>query len=294
MEKTLNENEKIRKAEEIAYRRNYIGEPKTSLENHHKTYLGSKILLELLIIFNIVVCVYCIQNRNEIFKEEFLASINFEKFDIKSKAIEFYNSLISPKNDVFIENSQETDTSNAEENTNDQSSEENSQDTQEVQDNQEQIGGLSEAETQNLESIVQEEKTDSTQIQELYELQKPISGTVTSSFGTRESSNAKISGYHTGTDIAANSGTEIYSAISGTVSLVSNYGDYGNHLKIENGDLVTLYAHCSKILVNEGDTIEKGQVIAKVGSTGNSTGPHLHFEFIYQGRYVNPQEIFEF
>jgi murein DD-endopeptidase MepM/ murein hydrolase activator NlpD len=270
MERTLNENEKIRKAEEIAYRRNYIGEPRLELDNHTKTYFGSKILLELLIIFNIVVCVYCVQNKDEIFKEEFLAEINFEKFDIKSKAIEFYNSFVSTKDEVFIESDQSTENNNSNEKTDESNTQSNEESIQEnnIEENvQEQVGGLSDAETQNLEAIVQEEKTDSSQIKELYELQKPISGTVTSGFGTRESSNTKISGYHTGTDIAANTGTEICSAISGTVSLVSSYGDYGKHLKIENGDLVTLYAHCSEILVNEGDTIEKGQVIAKVGST---------------------------
>ena len=76
--------------------------------------------------------------------------------------------------------------------------------------------------------------------------------------------------------------------------LVSEEGDYGKHLKVQDGDIVTLYAHCSEILVKEGQSVEKGEKIAKVGSTGNSTGPHLHFEIRYQNRYVNPQEIFEF
>ena len=89
-------------------------------------------------------------------------------------------------------------------------------------------------------------------------------------------------------------GTDIVSAISGKVILTSESGDYGKHLKIQNGDVITLYAHCSEILVKEGDEVEKGTKIAKVGSTGNSTGPHLHFEIRYQDRYVNPQEIFQF
>ena len=127
-----------------------------------------------------------------------------------------------------------------------------------------------------------------------YDLTRPISGTVTSRFGTRESTNKKINGYHTGTDIAVNSGTEILAANSGEVILVSSEGDYGKHLKIQDGDLITLYAHCSKILVKEGQKVNKGEKIALVGSTGNSTGPHLHFEVRYQNRYVNPQEIFEF
>ena len=82
--------------------------------------------------------------------------------------------------------------------------------------------------------------------------------------------------------------------MSGTVILVSEEGDYGKHVKVQDGDLITLYAHCSEILVKEGQKVNKGETIAKVGSTGNSTGPHLHFEIRYQNRYVNPQEIFEF
>lgn len=65
-------------------------------------------------------------------------------------------------------------------------------------------------------------------------------------------------------------------------------------MKIENQGVETLYAHCSKILVNENDSVEIGQEIAKVGSTGNSTGPHLHFEIRYLGNYIDPAKILEF
>lgn len=68
----------------------------------------------------------------------------------------------------------------------------------------------------------------------------------------------------------------------------------GKHLKIENNGVETLYAHCSKILVKENDSVEIGQEIAKVGSTGNSTGPHLHFEIRYEGNFIDPSRILEF
>lgn len=95
---------------------------------------------------------------------------------------------------------------------------------------------------------------------------------------------------HTGVDIATSSGTSIFAAQSGTV-LVSTTagGSYGYYVKIQHDNgLVTLYAHCSELLVSAGDRVERGQVIAKVGSTGASTGPHLHFEVIKNGQYMQP------
>lgn len=65
-------------------------------------------------------------------------------------------------------------------------------------------------------------------------------------------------------------------------------------MKIEKDGVETLYAHCSKILVKENDSVEVGQEIAKVGSTGNSTGPHLHFEIRYAGEYIDPSRVLEF
>ena len=68
----------------------------------------------------------------------------------------------------------------------------------------------------------------------------------------------------------------------------------GNHIKIVNGDVTTVYAHCSEILVKEGDSILQGQQIAKVGQTGNATGPHLHFEIRKEDRFINPRLILNF
>ena len=82
--------------------------------------------------------------------------------------------------------------------------------------------------------------------------------------------------------------------MEGTVELVSGEGSYGNHVKITNGDVSTLYAHCSKIYVKEGDYITQGQEIAEVGATGNVTGPHLHFEIRRNNEYVDPDLILEF
>lgn len=71
-------------------------------------------------------------------------------------------------------------------------------------------------------------------------------------------------------------------------------GDLGNHIKITNGDVSTVYAHCKTIYVKKGDNIKQGQQIGEVGSTGNSTGSHLHFEIRKEERYVDPDLILNF
>jgi len=96
---------------------------------------------------------------------------------------------------------------------------------------------------------------------------------------------------HSGIDFTADKGTNIYAAESGTVTFSGNIGDgYGNYVIIDHGNIRTLYAHCEELLVSEGDHVTKGQVIATVGSTGQSTGDHLHFEVIRgEDQRVNPE-----
>ncbi len=86
---------------------------------------------------------------------------------------------------------------------------------------------------------------------------------------------------------------KIKSATEGEVVLASEEGDYGKHLKIIIGEVAIIYAHCNQLYVKQGDHVTQGQEIAEVGSTGNSTGPHLHFEIRYQERTVDPQKILE-
>lgn len=164
--------------------------------------------------------------------------------------------------------------------------------------NNENIGGAVE-EVSNIEEtkeLNEEEKMkkDAEYIKSTISFIKPLEGIITSRFGWRNPTVSTVSKYHTGIDIAANEGTDIIAATNGTVVLVSSKGSYGNHLKIQNGDVIVIYAHCLSLEVKEGDKITQGQVIAKVGSTGNSTGPHLHFEIRRGERYVNPDQILDF
>lgn len=114
---------------------------------------------------------------------------------------------------------------------------------------------------------------------------------VTSEFGTRVHPILKVKKLHTGIDIGAASGTKVLAANGGTVIKAGWNNSYGNVVMIDHGGgIVTLYAHNSKLLVSTGDVVAKGQNIALVGSTGNSTGPHIHFEVRVNGAYKNPRD----
>ncbi len=115
-------------------------------------------------------------------------------------------------------------------------------------------------------------------------LSKPTVGTITSRFGVRSS------GMHTGIDVANAMGTNIYASAPGTVKFTGWYGGYGNLVIVTHGSGVdTYYAHCQSILVTAGQAVSQGQLIAKMGSTGNSTGSHLHMEVRVNGVAQNPQ-----
>lgn len=118
---------------------------------------------------------------------------------------------------------------------------------------------------------------------------KPTSGVVTSRFGSRWGST------HTGIDIGAPTGTSIKAAAGGTVIFSGWKGTLGKLIVVSHGNgIQTYYAHCSSLLVSSGDTVSAGQLIAKVGSTGRSTGPHLHFEIRLNGSAINPQSYIGF
>lgn len=117
----------------------------------------------------------------------------------------------------------------------------------------------------------------------------PSSRRITSPFGTRVHPVYKTKKTHHGIDIAGNMGSPILAAKEGRVIVSGWQGGYGNVVIIDHGGgISSVYAHCSSLLVKAGQTVKQGQVIAKVGSTGISTGPHLHFEVRKNGTVVNP------
>lgn len=117
----------------------------------------------------------------------------------------------------------------------------------------------------------------------------PVSGTITSPFGWRSNPFGGAPEFHQGLDIAAPTGTTITAAASGTVIMAQYYGGYGNYILIDHGGgYSTGYGHCSAIYVSVGQSVQRGQAIGAVGSTGMSTGPHLHFEVRINGKPVDP------
>ena len=117
----------------------------------------------------------------------------------------------------------------------------------------------------------------------------PSSSRITSSFGDRESPTEGASSNHKGVDIGAGTGSDILAAAGGQVAISTYSYSAGNYIMIDHGGGVsTVYMHCSELLAQAGDEVSQGQVIARVGSTGYSTGPHLHFGIRSGGSYVNP------
>ncbi|HEY3047914.1 MAG TPA: M23 family metallopeptidase [Polaromonas sp.] len=123
--------------------------------------------------------------------------------------------------------------------------------------------------------------------------QEPVAGgNLGSAFGWRIDPLNGRSALHTGLDFPSEPGTAILAAAGGVVVAQEYHPAYGNMVEVDHGnELVTRYAHASRVLVKKGDLVKRGQKIATVGTTGRSTGPHLHFEVLVQGVYQDPQKF---
>lgn len=311
MERTLSPEEKIRRAEEIYSRRKsgYTSRNVATVNvSNEKNYgLFKKMILQIAICLVIYFIFYLIQNSNYVFSEDIINKTKeILSYDINIEEIfnNIINGINSFSNELVLDDT--NNTINSEENNavnietqnaiagaklasitaeditlvQNSNKEEQSQENSDKQDNNE--------EPKKLEELTDEEYVKT------FNLIKPIEGIVSSEFGIRSVDNPIVSKDHKGIDIAANTGTEIKAAMDGTVTISSTTGSYGYHIQLTNNDVSTMYAHCSKLLVNVGDNVTKGQVIAEVGSTGNSTNPHLHFEIKRGDNYINPRDILEF
>ena len=120
----------------------------------------------------------------------------------------------------------------------------------------------------------------------------PVAGAITSPFAFRVHPLSGNLDFHNGIDIAAPYGQEILAVLPGVVKKVGENSIYGNYLVLRHAhNLKTLYAHCSQILVKEGEKVSQGQPLAEVGRSGMATGPHLHFAVLVEGLYVDPMHV---
>lgn len=327
MERTITPEERIRRAEEVYNRRknnspskiNYVSEN----ENKEKVNISlfKKVALQILICMVIYVIFYLIKNTSYFFSDEVINKtkeilkydINFQNLynqavtmlNDNKNSIPFLNNLLQNSNDgenKIEENSVEgTNNLNGAETTNNVVS--NDAETKNEENNNNEntenvgVGGGKEENIQEETAKTDENKSqmeiDAEFLKANYNFINPVKGTVTSRYGAREPTDI-ISANHYGIDIGASTGTEIVASTDGTVEQVSEEGEYGKHIKIRNGEAVTLYAHCSKLLVKEGQEVKQGDKIALVGETGKATGPHLHFEIRRNNNIINPEYILEF
>lgn len=288
MERTMSVEEKIRRAEQI-YERRKQGSDKqiatVSVNNEKKDIrLLKKMIVQILICISIYLIIYFINNSEYVFSKDFINKIN-EVLSYDVNFMDLYNTIKDQYNKIIVNNNEQ----------------EQPEQTKEQEENttQDGIGGAVE-DLQNTSDVKEETTKELSQSeQDIINVKntttfiKPIEGIISSKYGQRDTATGRVPKNHTGTDIAANLGIKIKSATDGEVVLASEEGDYGKHLKIQIGEVSIIYAHCNNLYVKQGDKVTQGQEIAEVGSTGNSTGPHLHFEIRISERTVDPQSILE-
>lgn len=335
MEKSISQEERIRRAEEIYSRRRYNNRYGESLYRSGETRnryqpqetrkikgkMINKMIIQMIVCVIIYTCIYMLQYSNYLFSKDMVdktkevLSYDISIENLYNKSNEFFLNLQkkfnwgvnNEQNDNVNEEAQDKNTEETNiENSNAESSENTSEANNENVDNSEisqndastevtnndttqlAVGGADE--TQQPEEEKSQEEQDVDYVKQNVSIIWPIKGVITSRFGNRTPTEI-VTANHKGLDIAGNMGDNIVSAMDGTVVQYSEEGDYGKHLRIQSGEVLTLYAHCSELLVQEGSTVKQGDVIAKVGATGRATGPHLHFEIRRDDRFINPELI---
>lgn len=302
MERIINQEERIKRAAEIYSRRMdtynrdntnmYYKEGKhLKKESSIKKRIIKKMLIQILICIIVYGTFVISNNYYKIFPDEISAKIhNFISYDLNFGEIYnqiggFFNNINNDLKNITnnsINNENENNTENIENNI---SGEENS--------NTEENSAMGGAEVTTEEAATKtQEEIDIDYLKDNFHFIWPLKGTITSKYGTRTPTNI-VTENHYGIDIAGNIGNDIVSSINGTVTLVSEEGDFGKHIEVTNQNVITLYAHCSSICKSVGEAVSQGEKIAEVGSTGRSTGPHLHFQIEVDDRTVNPENILD-
>ena len=286
VDKAANYEERIRRAEEIYNRRrNNIRTndyATLNISGKKDIKLFKRMFIQIIICLAIYFGVYIIQNNNYIFSESFISktkeilSYDINVSNLTEGVLQYINNIKDVQS-MIPEQYREKDEIKIDSTLNNQA-----------------LMLIEEPLYTNEASSLSQVEQDAKFIKENYSLIKPVEGVVSSGFGSRNPTTPTVPKYHTGIDIANVIGTKIIAAMEGEVTQVSSVGAYGNHLRIKNGEIVTLYAHCSKIYVKEGDKISQGQEIAEVGDTGNVTGPHLHFEIRRNNEFVDPAYVIDF
>lgn len=304
MERVLSPDEKIRRAEEIYLRRtqnlNTNRVAKVNVEGKKKNKYVKKLCIQFVACLLIYTGFYTVKNSDDILPKAITDKVHqILQYDINIEALQGkLNNYIIEVNEKIEGKPEENTEANQqqEDNKNQGDNESLPEETLGITENQENPEKSITPEPEENEPVeesssVSQMQIDADYIKANYSFIKPLEGQITSRFGLRENVEPK---YHTGIDIAEDKGFDIVAAMEGTVEFVSGEGNYGNHLKITNGEVSTLYAHCNTICVKQGDTVTQGQKIAEVGETGNATGPHLHFEILRNGELINPDLVLQF
>lgn len=292
MEKILSQDEKIRRAEEIYAKRKYdMNNRKSTIVNvENNTKPTKKLIKQFIICLIIYIVFYALKSSPDMLSKDIMYKISdVLEYDIN------INELYKNINARIIKEEVQEESQQAQEEIIETTPEENiPEETMPEETLSITEGEQSETTIIEETSSISQMNVDAEYVKANYSMIKPLEGEITSRFGLRNPSTETVPKYHTGIDIARVTGTKIIAAMEGTVELVSSQGSYGNHIKITNGEVSTLYAHCNSIYVKEGDYISQGQEIAEVGATGNVTGPHLHFEIRRNNQYIDPDLVLEF
>ncbi|MGN1326682.1 MAG: peptidoglycan DD-metalloendopeptidase family protein [Clostridia bacterium] len=295
MEKIISQEERIRRAEEIYNRRRYENRNGYSYNTKRqpedisidiKAKMAKKMIAQMIICVIIYVAIYLIQHSEQLFSQDFMNKTKeILAYDISVDSLISYwndaknniNGFLSQENNNEIEDNvtenlvqeeqnleetQELESTNLE-------TDENQETTSQEEGTEEQVAVGGAEEEAPIEEKTQEQ-LDIEYVKQNINIIWPLTGVITSRFGTRTPTEI-VTANHYGIDIAGDIGTTIVAATDGVVTQYSTEGDYGYHLRIENGEVTTLYAHCSKLCVEEGQTVTQGQKIAEVGETGRAT-----------------------